>query len=105
MCFEHTFRMFILTALLIVYVLAVNFYAFLMMKDLKNKKADVQKQNDGKLTLTAALGGAITIYVCMFVFKYRLSNMFLMIAVPLLGAINLWLWFVAIRSGFGFLRL
>ena len=97
--------MFILTVLLIVYVLAVNFYAFLMMKGLKDQKAEEQKLSDGKLALTAALGGAITIYVCMFVFKYRLNNLFLMIVVPVLGALNLWLWFVAIRSGFGFLRL
>ncbi|MBR2903662.1 MAG: hypothetical protein IKC37_03350 [Clostridia bacterium] len=97
--------MFILTVLLIVYVLAVNFYAFLMMKGLKEQKAEEQKLSDGKLALTAALGGAITIYVCMFVFKYRLNNLFLMIVVPVLGALNLWLWFVAIRSGFGFLRL
>ena len=97
--------MFILTVLLIVYVLAVNFYAFLMMTGLKEQKAEEQKLSDGKLALTAALGGAITIYVCMFVFKYRLNNLFLMIVVPVLGALNLWLWFVAIRSGFGFLRL
>ena len=97
--------MFILTVLLIVYVLAVNFYAFLMMKNLKSVDETQQKAADGKLALTAALGGAITIYVCMFVFKYRLNNLFLMILMPLLGVLNLWLCFVAIRSGFGFLRL
>ncbi|MBQ9118355.1 MAG: hypothetical protein IJY11_04055 [Clostridia bacterium] len=97
--------MFILTVLLIVYVLAVNFYAFLMMKALKKEEDPVQKVTDGKLALTAALGGAITIYVCMFVFKYRLNNLFLMILMPVLSALNLWLWFVTIRSGFGFLGL
>ena len=96
--------MLILTILLIVYVLAVNFYAFLMMKNLKNESDENQKAADGKLAITAALGGAVTIYVCMFIFKYRLSSLFLMILMPLLGVVNLWLCFVAIRSGFGFLH-
>lgn len=97
--------MFLLTLLLIVYVLAVNFYAFLFMKNLKNQDSETQKATDGKLTLTAALGGAITIYVCMFIFKYRLNNLFLMIAMPLLSALNFYLWFIAVRGGFGFLRV
>ena len=97
--------MFILTVLLIVYFLAVNFYAFLMMKNAHDDKACESAITDGKLAAIAALGGAITIYVCMFVFKYRLNNLFLMIVMPLLSVVNLWLCFVAIRSGFGFLRL
>ena len=97
--------MFILTALLLVYIFAVNFYAFWMMKSLKSADEDKQQEADKKLAVTAALGGAITIYVCMFVFKYRLNSMFLMLLTPLLGAINLWLWVVAIGSGFGFLGL
>ena len=97
--------MFILTVLLIVYFLAVNFYAFLMMKNLRGKDADSTPIPDGKLTLTAVLGGAITIYVCMFIFKYRLDNLFLMVLMPLLSVLNLWLCFIAIKNGFGFFRL
>ncbi len=99
--------MFILTILLIVYVLAVNFYAFLMMREIKKEKktgASADRTN-GKLALTGALGGAITIYVCMFVFKYRLNNLFLMIVMPILSVINVWFWFIAVKNGFGFLGI
>ena len=96
--------MFIMTVLLVVYILAVNFYAFLMMKDIKDEQVTPVTLYDRKLALTAVLGGAITIYVCMFVFKYRRNSLFLMILMPVLGALNLWLWFVAIRSGFTLFR-
>ena len=93
-----------MTVLLVVYILAVNFYAFLMMKDIKDEQVTPVTLYDRKLALTAVLGGAITIYVCMFVFKYRRNSLFLMILMPVLGALNLWLWFVAIRSGFTLFR-
>ena len=59
---------------------------------------------DWKLILCAALGGAITIYVCMFVFRYKLNNLFLMIIMPILGAANAYLWFVLLTSRF-FMRM
>ena len=55
---------------------------------------------DFKLLLTGALGGAITIYVCMFIYKYKVSNLLLMVSMPVLAAINVYLWFLLFRSGF-----
>ena len=55
---------------------------------------------DWKLILCAALGGAITIYVCMFVFRYKLNNLFLMIILPILGAANAYLWFTLLTARF-----
>jgi hypothetical protein len=125
--------------LLTVYILAVNFYAFLLIKNAQaedeltnidaeadadvnaNANANAYGGNgsynsrnggsvggsgsgnvgNGKLLLTALLGGAIAVYVCMFVFRFRLSNLLLMVAMPVLAALNVYLFFIAYRSGFG----
>jgi len=112
--------MIILYVLLICYILAVNFYAFLLVKSLRDKdRADeAQRQAEplstqnapqkkeekflGKLIITGALGGAITIYVCMFLFKWRRSDLLLMLLMPLLGVLNIYLWVLLFRSGFRF---
>ena len=97
-------RMLILYLLIAAYILAVNFYAFLLIKGLKDDAAygSVDKSSDGRLFLTALLGGAVTIYLCMFLFKYRTKSLFLMLTMPLLGVINVYLFVLAFRSGFGF---
>ena len=117
--------MLILYILLIAYILAVNFYAFLLVKSLRDKEKDSQNstlpQNPpdflnapvqkppqkylGKLLLTGMLGGAITIYVCMFVFKYKRSELLLMVLMPLLGVLNFYFWVLLFRSGFSFFMI
>jgi hypothetical protein len=106
--------------LLTVYILAVNFYAFLLIKNGREDDETTDSGMDyggtnsgtdyggnsgnvgnGKLLLTALLGGAITAYACMFVFRYRLDNLLLMVAMPVLAALNIYLFFIAYRSGFG----
>lgn len=111
--------MIILYILLIAYIVAINFYAFLLVKTLsaKEKEAEVNRQASplvdpaqspppqkyiGKLCITGALGGAITIYVCMFLFKFRRDELFLMVLMPLLGVLNVYLWVILFRSGFTF---
>ena len=126
--------MIILYILLISYIAAINFYAFLLVKTLAAKereaelyrqasplidfKQDAQnEQNEqnafptpqtppqrmiGKLCIAGALGGAITIYVCMFIFKYRRSDLLLMVLMPILGVLNVYLWVILFRSGFAF---
>ena len=89
--------MLIFYILLSAYILAVNFYAFLLVKSLRD-----QERRDGKLLLTGALGGAITLYVCMFLFKYRKTDLLPMVLLPVLGALNVYLFVLLFRSGFGF---
>ena len=133
-------RMVLLYILLIAYIVAINFYAFLQVKSMRDKEleeelkseiksqtvtpnassatessvpdtsvssgatSDTQKpqRNLGKLFITAALGGAITIYVCMFIFKYKRSDLLLMVLMPLLGVLNVYFWVILFRSGFSF---
>lgn len=119
--------MIILYILLIAYILAVNFYSFLLVKSLRDKEREneVRRQAEplisatpqkdgmagasgapdkyiGKLCIAGLLGGAITIYVCMFVFKFQRSNLLLMVLMPLLGVLNVYLWVLLFRSGLSF---
>ena len=115
--------MIILYVLLVAYILAVNFYAFLLVKSLRDKETqeELRKQAEplisesssptnerflerplSKLFLTAILGGAITIYVSMFIFKYKRNDILLMIILPLLGVLNVYIFVLLFRSGFSF---
>ena len=111
--------------MLICYILAVNFYSFLLVKSLKEKETLIESEpqivnateNDqptpnapptkkdrtlGKLYLAGLLGGAITIYACMFIYKYRRSDLLLMILMPIFSVLNVYLWIVLFRSTFTF---
>lgn len=117
--------MILLYIMLAAYIVAVNFYAFLLVKSLRDaeKTAEVKRQAEplsnaanlepqpikdrslGKLLLTGALGGAITIYACMFILKYKRSDLLLMVLMPLLGVLNVYLFVLLFKSGFGFLLI
>lgn len=126
--------MVILYVLLVAYILAINFYAFLQIKTLRDKdrQSEFQCQSPpfhtdnenateqtanaqntqkppektaGKLLITGLLGGAITLYVCMFIFKYKRSDLLLMVLMPLLGVLNIYFWVLLFRSGFSFFVL
>lgn len=112
--------MILLYILVIAYILAVNFYAFLLIKTLKKAQTETAplqepstatptpEQTDksiSKLIITGLLGGAITIYVCMFILKYKRDNLLLMVLMPLLSVLNVYAWVLIFRSGFGFLLI
>lgn len=92
--------------LLTVYILAINFYSVTLLISQKNEYLDDESKlnsGDGKLILSAILGGAVGIYITMFITKYKLKNMLFMIVMPVLGALNIWLFIAAYRSGFTFM--
>lgn len=90
--------------IVIVYVLAVNFYGILMLHFQKKARQNGDEENitisDGKLLLTGLLGGATGIFVFMFIFKYRLKSLFMMVIMPILVAINVYLIITSMRNGF-----
>ncbi len=88
------------------YIIAVNVYSIMLLLSLRNDYlTDESKLNagDGKLILSALLGGAIGIYVTMFITRFKLKNMVLMILLPVIGVLNVWFCVVAFRSGFTFI--
>ena len=87
-----------------VYILAVNFYAVMLLKSQKDEYGETNNKpaGDGKLILTAILGGALAIYISMFIMRYRLKNLLLMIILPVIAVLNIWFLFLAYRSGFTF---
>ena len=115
----------LLYILLIAYILSINFYAYLLVKSSRDKEREEQAREiaihstvspskeeqtpiagkekiSGKLYITGVLGGAITIYLCLFLLKYRRSDLLLMVVMPLLGVLNIYLWVLLFRSGFSF---
>ena len=87
--------------LLAIYILAVNFASFMLVKrqveEWEAGDATAHK-TDGKIILAALLGGASAIYITMFCLRYRLSNLLLMILMPVLAALNLYCFYLGFRS-------
>jgi len=90
---------------IIVYIIAINLYGILMLRFQKKAREDGDEENigisDTKLLLAGILGGATGIFVFMFIFKYRLKSLFMMVLMPIFIAINIYTLFLALNSGFG----
>lgn len=98
--------MLLLYIIFTVYIIAINSYSVMLLLSQKNEYLDDEsKRNagDGKLLLSAILGGALGIYVTMFITRFKLKNMLFMILMPVLGVINVWFFILAYRSGFTFI--
>ncbi len=82
-----------------VYILAVNFYAWRFLKTQKESyETDGEIKGDGKLVLAALLGGAIAVYVSMFMMRFRLGNLLLMLFMPLAAVLNIYCFFLGFRG-------
>ena len=97
--------MILLTVLLSTYILAVNYYAFRLLKKQQEDTdvGDMQAgDGDRRQLLISAMGGAIAVFVTMFVLRYRLDSMLLMIVLPLLAVVNIYCFYLGFRSIFVF---
>lgn len=100
--------MLLLYIILGTYIAAVNVYSVMLLLSQRNEFLyDENKSHtgDGKLLLSALLGGAIGIYVTMFITRFKIKNMLLMIALPVIGVLNVWFFILAFRSGFTFITV
>ena len=80
--------------LVAVYYLAINVYSFLLLRAQKNAECDgdCSKVRDGSIF--------IAVYVAMFVFKYRLRSLLLMVFMPVLIVLNIYLIIVGFAHNF-----
>lgn len=94
----------LLIVLLVVYVLAVNFYSFMLMLLQKKQSSLATKPKrvitDGKILLSAVLGGALSTFISTFLLKYRRDSILIMVVTPLLVAIQVFIVVSAFTSGF-----
>lgn len=88
-----------LYVLFTVYILAINFYSFRLIKtQCEDWESGIENKQDGKIILAAILGGAATIYTTMFILRFRLNNLMLMIVLPILAVINIYFFIIGYRS-------
>lgn len=91
--------------ILIVYVVAINFYGILMLHFQQKAREEGDEENigisDTKLLFTGILGGALGIFTFMFIFKYRLKSIYMMVLMPIFIAINVYIVVILFQNGFG----
>lgn len=90
------------TILIIVYLASVNFFGFILIASQKRAEEDGEtcKIKDGKVFITAILGGATGIFIAMFIYKYRLTSLPLMVFMPVIIAINVYIVIMAFSQNF-----
>ncbi len=82
-----------------VYILSVNFYGFHYVRSMRDAdETGDSHAGDGKLFLTALLGGAPLIFVSLLALHYRRTSMTLMILLPVLIVINVYCFFLGFRG-------
>ena len=89
-----------------VYLLSVNFFGFMLINQQKRAEEDGEscKIKDGKVFITAILGGATGIFISMFIFKYRLTSLLLVVFIPVIIAINVYIAILAFTQDFGLVQ-
>jgi uncharacterized membrane protein YsdA (DUF1294 family) len=95
----------LLKILIATYIVAVNFYAFLLIY-LQRKRAlcDVGKPvKDKKLFFAGIIGGATGVFVSSLILKYRRDSFLTMVLMPLLIVVNAYAFITLFTGNFGFL--
>ena len=106
----------LLQVVLIAYFIGINVYGIIILKAQKDykkcllesgdaehceqtPKEKVKKITDFRLILTGLLGGALGILLFMFIYRYRLRSMLLVVFLPVLIALDGYLIFMLFTAG------
>ena len=94
----------LIRVLVITYILAINVYSFLLIFFQKKQMEEnsESKIKDGKVFISGMLGGALGVYLAMFILSYRLNNLFLMVTMPILIVLTAYIVIVGFQGNFGF---
>lgn len=95
--------MFLLYILFGAYLLAVNIYAFMLVKNQKKiyeERGAYSPNKNSKLLIAGFLGGAIAAYAALFILKFKTDNVLLMILLPVLSVLNIYLIILLFRNSF-----
>jgi len=89
--------------LFVVYLAAINFYGFILVSQHKRAEedGDACSVKDGKVFVSGMLGGALGVFVAMFVFKYRLTSLALMVLMPIFIALSVYAVIMLFTQNFG----
>ena len=88
--------------LTIVYFLAINFYGVFMLV-LQKRQIDSDEKvdiKDGKILLSGLLGGALGIFIFMFILKHHLRDLFMMVIMPIFATLTIFLIYMLFSGGF-----
>ena len=93
--------------LIVVYFIAINLYGIMMLRFQKKAREEGDEESvgvgDSKLLLAGFLGGATGIYIFMFIYKYRLKSLVMMVAMPVLIALNVYVLIHFFQNGISFI--
>jgi uncharacterized membrane protein YsdA (DUF1294 family) len=94
----------LIRVLVITYIVAINVYSFLLIFFQKKQMEEnsESKIKDGKVFISGMLGGALGVYLAMFILSYRLNNLFLMVTMPILIVLTAYIVIVGFQGNFGF---
>lgn len=88
-----------------VYILAINAYGYiLVLIKSKEEESGGEKSGYGKFIVAALLGGALGIYVSMFINKFRLDSLLLMVFIPVIIVVNAFIVWQIYVNNFGFIQ-
>lgn len=85
---------------LIVYLAAVNIYGFVLVRSLRNAMLERSgtAAKKWKLLLAGLLGGALAGYIAMFLLRCGTDDALLMLAMPMLIALNTYALYLLLRA-------
>lgn len=82
-----------------VYLLAINLYAFLLVRSQKRTyRASSSSGGRLKIILAGALGGSVAAYAALLALRFKTDDLLLMLLLPVLAVINAGVTFLLLRG-------